>query len=431
MNIAFVHAENKVQPQGGTEMPLIVKKIGTLSFLVFLLMLSSFAQPDAQMRQQLSRARVLLATKNYNSAILELNAIRKESTDDYVQNVALSMLMNVYVEQSDYKKAQELLTEIYNSQKLSKKNSATYNSAAAQIVRGSKLQVERYKSLGLNVLDAKLPKEADADLDKMRGLLELVVKQTEDLGASIKQTEDSMALIEESSAARSNIARDEYDASRWKTKVIDAREKMATSRSSVVSVVDESMQSVAFVSSEKNIANNNTVAVERPKIVETIAKIEPETPKIELKPLETKTIFVPKPTEEPTVLKEVAKKEVAKVEEVAVSQPTEPKIEKVSNPMNDSNSDNPVQIGSLREYAVTLIQPQYPLIAKSMRLSGVVQIDVIVDETGKVSTIQNSSGPDVLKRAATDALKKWKFKPFLKDGLPVKAIGFVKFNFAL
>ncbi len=391
-------------------------------------MLSSFAQPDAQLRQQLSRARVLLATKNYNSAILELNAIRKESPDDYVQNVALSMLMNIYVEQSDYKKAQELLTEIYNSQKLSKKNSAIYNSAAAQIVRGSKLQVERYKSLGLNVLDAKLPKEADADLDKMRGLLELVVKQTEDLGASIKQTEDSMALIEESSAARSNIARDEYDASRWKTKIIDAREKMATSRSSVVSVVDESMQSVAFVSPEKNIANNNSVAVvERPKIVETTAKSETETPKIELKPLETKTIIVPKSTEEPILKKEVAKVE----EEAAVSQPTEPKIEKVSSPMSDSDGENPVQIGSLREYAVTLIQPQYPLIAKSMRLSGVVQIDVIVDETGKVSTIQNSSGPDVLKRAATDALKKWKFKPFLKDGLPVKAIGFVKFNFAL
>jgi protein TonB len=55
----------------------------------------------------------------------------------------------------------------------------------------------------------------------------------------------------------------------------------------------------------------------------------------------------------------------------------------------------------------------------------------MVDEQGQVSAVQNSSGPSLLQRAATDALKKWRFKPFTKDGQPVKAKGFVNFSFNL
>jgi outer membrane biosynthesis protein TonB len=36
----------------------------------------------------------------------------------------------------------------------------------------------------------------------------------------------------------------------------------------------------------------------------------------------------------------------------------------------------------------------------------------------------------MLQAAARDAIKKWKFKPFTRDGQPVKATGFISFNFA-
>jgi periplasmic protein TonB len=430
-------------------MPLIVKKIVALSFIVLTLVLTNFAQPDAGLRKQLSRARVLLATKNYNAAVLELNTIRKDSQDEYVQNVALSMLMNVFIEQNDYKKAQDLLTETYISQKSSAKNTAVYYSVAAQIVRGSKTQVERYRLLGLNVRDVNLPKEADADVDKMRALLELVVKQTEDLGVGGKQTEDSMALLDESANARSVIARDEYDANRWKIKIIDSREKMATSRSKVVNVYDDPLvtsESVALSTPPKpeptplKVLEKSGVLpkVEQPVKTQEVAKIE-------LKPLETKTIFVPKQTEFLPAKLEVAKPDAVtdKADETKKSTSEEASKNSTTNQNNDTSvekqniivpnifSNEPMQIGSLREYATTAIQPQYPIIAKNMRLSGVVQIDILIDETGKVATIEKSSGPDILKRAATDALKKWKFKPFLRDGQAVKAAGFVKFNFAL
>jgi protein TonB len=60
-----------------------------------------------------------------------------------------------------------------------------------------------------------------------------------------------------------------------------------------------------------------------------------------------------------------------------------------------------------------------------------VKVEVTVDEEGNVAVVQNASGPALLQGAAKDAIKKWRFRPFVKDGQPVKAIGYVNFNFAL
>jgi periplasmic protein TonB len=66
-----------------------------------------------------------------------------------------------------------------------------------------------------------------------------------------------------------------------------------------------------------------------------------------------------------------------------------------------------------------------------MRATGVVKVEVTIDENGEVTQIQKASGPTLLQAAAKDAIRKWKFRPFVRDGQPVKAIGFVNFNFAL
>lgn len=60
----------------------------------------------------------------------------------------------------------------------------------------------------------------------------------------------------------------------------------------------------------------------------------------------------------------------------------------------------PVTGGVLNGIAISLPAPMYPDAAKRFRISGMVTVDVIVDETGKVISAQATSGPAVLREVA-------------------------------
>ncbi len=65
--------------------------------------------------------------------------------------------------------------------------------------------------------------------------------------------------------------------------------------------------------------------------------------------------------------------------------------------------------------------PNFPNSMKREGISGVVAVSIVVDETGAVAscTVAKSSHAD-FEGPAMDAVKKWKFKPAQKDGVPVK-----------
>ena len=90
-----------------------------------------------------------------------------------------------------------------------------------------------------------------------------------------------------------------------------------------------------------------------------------------------------------------------------------------------------LEVGSLIPYASKQAPPIYPAAAKTIRAAGVVRVEVTVSENGDVATVDKTSGPQLLQAAARDAVRKWKFRPFTRDGQPVKATGFVNFNFNL
>lgn len=64
------------------------------------------------------------------------------------------------------------------------------------------------------------------------------------------------------------------------------------------------------------------------------------------------------------------------------------------------------------------VPPVYPELAKTQHISGNVQIDALIDENGNVSTMKVLSGPTMLHRAATEALKQWKYQAAQLDGKP-------------
>jgi hypothetical protein len=80
----------------------------------------------------------------------------------------------------------------------------------------------------LTISDRNLPLEAAVDLEKMRETLELVVEQSKTIGADKSKSADAMALLEEATTTRVNLAKDDYDAKRWKDAVSDAREQLTS-----------------------------------------------------------------------------------------------------------------------------------------------------------------------------------------------------------
>ncbi len=79
--------------------------------------------------------------------------------------------------------------------------------------------------------------------------------------------------------------------------------------------------------------------------------------------------------------------------------------------------------------AVNKPQPEYPAIAKQLKLEGAVNLNAYVTEDGTVDHIETVSGNPILVRSAEDALKRWKFSKQTDDGKPVKFVATVVFNF--
>jgi TonB family protein len=91
----------------------------------------------------------------------------------------------------------------------------------------------------------------------------------------------------------------------------------------------------------------------------------------------------------------------------------------------------PVSGGVLNGTAVSLPPPLYPDAAKRMRTQGLVTVEVILDEAGKVVSANATSGPQILRDAATQAALKARFSPTKLSGQPVKVSGVINYKFAL
>jgi periplasmic protein TonB len=77
------------------------------------------------------------------------------------------------------------------------------------------------------------------------------------------------------------------------------------------------------------------------------------------------------------------------------------------------------------------VQPDYPSAARQLKIEGSVELEALVAETGSVEKVSILSGNPVLTRPASEALRKWRFRPFTAQGKPTKALAPVTFSFKL
>jgi TonB family protein len=77
------------------------------------------------------------------------------------------------------------------------------------------------------------------------------------------------------------------------------------------------------------------------------------------------------------------------------------------------------------------VNPEYPADAREARIQGVVVLKVQIDEEGNVVQVELVSGHPLLAEAAIEAVKQWKYKPYLLNGNPIAVETQVMVNFTL
>jgi protein TonB len=75
--------------------------------------------------------------------------------------------------------------------------------------------------------------------------------------------------------------------------------------------------------------------------------------------------------------------------------------------------------------------PVYPQIAKEARVSGTVVIQATISKAGLITNLRVVNGPTMLRQPALDAVRTWRYRPYLLDGEPVEVETTVSVTFTL
>ena len=329
---------------------------------------------------RIERARALAAVHQLQAAATELENLRASVNDVAVRNVTTLMLLGIYLEDGNYGRSQALLEETFTSRGAQKDESIrTYFAAAGQTLNGIRTHLARYRSYGLNPSDTNLPAEANADLERIRSLLERVIAQATQISTEAGRSYDALTLQEDVFGIRLSLARNDEDRARWQTEYLLAREKMAT-------------------------AGGQVQALGRSPALNSVSSRIPNPFATQKAPEQSATNGTPGAAPSP-----------APILSSTTTAGPEPQL---------------VSTGSLSGRETKRVTPNYPAVAKNHNVTGTVRVFAIVDENGKL-WITNSEGPNLLRQAAEDAARGWVFPPSTFAGKPVRLAGYLDFEFKL
>src|SRR5271170_5912883 len=77
------------------------------------------------------------------------------------------------------------------------------------------------------------------------------------------------------------------------------------------------------------------------------------------------------------------------------------------------------------------VDATYPLLGQHMRVQGSVVLQALVGTDGNIENLRVLSGPAILTAAAQQAVRQWRFKPYLQNGQPVETKARITVNFSI
>ena len=90
-----------------------------------------------------------------------------------------------------------------------------------------------------------------------------------------------------------------------------------------------------------------------------------------------------------------------------------------------------VSQGVVKGLLMNRVEPTYPTVAREARIHGEVVLTAVIDKDGNVENLQLVSGHPMLAPAAINAVKRWRYKPYLLNGQPVEVETTITVNFEL
>lgn len=82
-------------------------------------------------------------------------------------------------------------------------------------------------------------------------------------------------------------------------------------------------------------------------------------------------------------------------------------------------------------YPSLYIEPKYPPFARTARQTGDVMLEAVIDPGGRVSRVSVTDGPPLLRSAAVDAVRQWRYEPYVLNGVPVSVVTPIRVRFSL
>ena len=80
---------------------------------------------------------------------------------------------------------------------------------------------------------------------------------------------------------------------------------------------------------------------------------------------------------------------------------------------------------------IRITQPIYPPAAYADHISGTVELEIVIDDTGRVSKYRIVRSVPELDQAAIACVREWKFRPARKAGQPVASVASAPITFSL
>lgn len=360
-------------------------------------------------QRRVTRARALAAAGNLPAARSELEALQRTAgVDPSVREITLVLLAGIYIDQADYTYAENLLNTAFAARAAGGESAArAYFVLAGQLLGGVRARLERYRVFGLNVAGEELPAEAASDLDRLRTLIERVFAQGRQLRDENPRNMDATALLEEAAGVRVRLARKEDERALWQSEVTDARQRL--------------------IGADRRVASNVAAApTTAPRAQAT------STPAGASQPIAQPS---PTPSNSSPAIQANAPAG-GRSAQPATSQSggmttTAPANSQATAATADAADGKPLEVGSLLPKATDKPAPTYPPTARVARVTGRVTVFLMLDEKGMVARIERTDGPEMLRGAAADAARRWKFRPTVVNGQPVRVSGYINFNFTL